>query len=105
MWIVIIAGLAAGTLSFRLAGPTAGAWLTMSERTESLLAIAATVMLAAVVVTATLSAHQETPAGISLARVAGVGVGAILAWIRQPMHIVVLAAAGITAALRMAGIA
>ncbi|WP_435106524.1 AzlD domain-containing protein [Arhodomonas sp. AD133] len=105
MWIVIIAGLAGGTLLFRLTGPTVGAWLEMSERTERLLTIAATVMLAAVVVTATLSAHQDTPASISVARVAGVGAGAILAWVRQPMYVVVIAAAGVTATFRFAGIA
>ena len=105
MWIALIVGLTLGTLAFRLAGPVVGSRLQLSSRVERLSTIAATIMLAALVVTATLSGESETIGAPSVARILGVGIAVLLAWRRQPLVIVVIAAAGATAGLRFIGIA
>jgi branched-subunit amino acid transport protein len=93
--------LAAGTFSLRFAGPLMRARFELSDRTQQLLSTAAVVLLAALVATATFTAGQ-THAGV--ARPLGVLVGGVLAWRRAPFVLVVVAAAGTAAGLRLLGV-
>lgn len=99
--VVATAVLGAGTFGFRFAGPALRARITLPARTERLLAVAVVVLLAALVATSALTDghHLAGPA-----RPAGVAVGALCAWRRQPFLVVVLAAAATTAALRLLGV-
>lgn len=96
-----ILGLAAGTYGFRLAGPLLRERFTISARAERVLAGSAVVLLAAVVAT---SALTEDQAFAGWARPAGVAVAGVLAWRRVPFVLVVLAAAGTAAGLRLLGV-
>lgn len=98
IWIGV---LAAGTFAFRIAGPLLRARFTLSERMERLMGTAAVVLLAALVATAALT---EGHAFAGWARPAGVVVGGVLAWRKVPFVLVVLAAAGTAALLRLAGV-
>lgn len=98
----ILVALAAGTYAMRLAGPLLRGRITLSERAEQLLSIAAVVLLACFVAT---SAVFESGAPAGWARFTGVALGGVLAWRRAPLVVVVLAAAGTTALLRLLGLA
>ncbi|MBE9373370.1 AzlD domain-containing protein [Saccharopolyspora sp. HNM0983] len=98
----VLLALAAGTYAMRLAGPLLRGRITVSERTEQLLSVAAVVLLACFVATSAVFESGE-PAG--WARFGGVALGGVLAWRRAPLVVVVLAAAGATALLRLAGVA
>lgn len=98
--IAVILGLAVGTYAFRLGGVLLRdrempAWL---RRT---LPLGAAALLAALAATAALT---EGGAFTGLARPAGVLAGVALAWRRAPFIVVVLVAAGTTAALRLLGV-
>ncbi len=93
--------LAAGTYGMRLAGPLLRDRITLPERVRMLLALGATVLIAALVATAALTAGHGFA---GWARPAGVAVGAVLAWRRVPFVVVVVAAAATTAVLRLAGV-
>ena len=93
--------LSAGTLGFRLAGPALRQQLAFPPWAERLLEAAAVVMLAALVaITALTQGHGFA----GLARPAGVLVGGVLAWRKAPFLVVVIAAAAITAVLRLVGV-
>lgn len=96
-----IAVLAAGTYGFRLAGPVLRERFTISVRSERVLAGAAVVLLAAVVATSALTEDQGFA---GWARPAGVAVAGVLAWRKAPFVLVVLAAAGTAAGLRLLGV-
>ena len=89
------------TYGFRAAGPWLGERFSIPERVEQLMADAAVVLLTALVVTATIF-DGHAFAGPS--RLVGVGIGAVLAWRRASFVVVVLAAAGSTALLRLLGV-
>lgn len=93
--------LAVGTYAFRLAGPVLSERLRLSARTERLLTVSAVVLLAALVATTALLEDQRF---VGFARPAGVLVGGVLAWRKAPFILVVLAAAGTAAGLRLLGI-
>ncbi|WP_344427685.1 AzlD domain-containing protein [Amycolatopsis minnesotensis] len=93
--------LAAGTFAFRFAGPALRSRVTLSPRSEKIMATAAVVLLAAVVATTALTEDQSF-AGI--ARPAGVLVGGVLAWRKAPFPLVVIAAAATAALLRLIGV-
>lgn len=100
---MLIAGmlaLAAGTYALRAAGPVLRERVRFPERVTELLEIAAVVLLAAMMAT------QTFPVGghIGLALPTGVALAGVLAWRRAPLLVVVLAAAAVTAGLRLAGI-
>lgn len=105
-WAVVVAGLAIGTLGLRFAGVFLGSRLGLSARAEQGLALAATVMLCALVVSTTLSdAESGAAAGhYPFARLIGVCCAGLLAWRNAPLWIVVVAAAVVTAGLRWAGL-
>ncbi len=96
-----VGGLAVATYAIRLTGPLLRARVVLPPAVERLAGLAAVVLLAALVATTTLLDGHE-PAG--LARPTGVLVGAVLAWRRAPIALVVLAAAGVTAGLRALGV-
>jgi branched-subunit amino acid transport protein len=96
-----VAILAAGTYAFRFAGGALRTRITIPPRVSKLLERAAVVLLAALVaVTALTEGHGFA----GYARPAGVLAGALLAWRKAPFVLVVIAAAAVTAILRLAGI-
>lgn len=97
----VVLALAAGTYALRLAGTLLRGRIELSPRWERLMSIAAITLLASFV---TLSAVVEGAGFAGWPRLIGVAVGAALAWRRAPFVVVVLAAAGITAGLRLAGL-
>lgn len=99
--LTAIVVLAAGTYAIRLAGPLLRQRVELSDRWRHRLAAGATTLLLALVATTTL-ADGQTFAG--WARPAGVLVGAVLAWRRAPFVVVVVAAAGTAAVLRLLGV-
>jgi branched-subunit amino acid transport protein len=101
---LVIAGmgtLAAGTYAFRVSGQLLRAKINFPPRATRLLEAAAVIMLAALVATTALT---EGHAFSGLARPAGVLVAGLLAWRKAPFLTVVLAAAAVTALLRLAGV-
>ena len=96
-----ILALSAGTLAFRLAGPALRQRVAFPPWAERLLEAAAVVMLAALVATTALTKGHGFA---GLARPAGVLVGGVLAWRKAPFLVVVIAAAGTTAVLRLLGV-
>lgn len=98
--LVGIAVLAAGTYAFRFAGPVLAARWTLPDRAQQLTTAGTVILLAALVATATVMDGRELA---SPARILGVAVGGILAWRKAPFVVVVLAAAGTAALLRLAG--
>ncbi|QES51822.1 branched-chain amino acid transporter [Streptomyces venezuelae] len=93
--------LAGGTFLLRLSGPALRARVTFPQRAEKLLEVSAVVLLAALAATSALAEGADF-AGV--ARPAGVAVGGVLAWRKAPFLVVVLAAAGTAALLRLAGV-
>ena len=102
---LIIAGIAllsVGTYLMRFGGAKLGNKLALSERSQALLSDAATTLLFAVALAATLY-EGEHFAG--MARVLGVMFALFLAWRKMPLIVVILSAAVVTALLRLAGVA
>ncbi len=93
--------LSAGTYLMRLGGAKLGNRLALSERAQALLSDAATVLLFSVAL-ATTSYESEHFAG--MARVLGVAFAVFLAWRKMPLIVVIIAAAVVTALMRLAGI-
>ncbi|PBC75942.1 branched-subunit amino acid transport protein AzlD [Streptomyces sp. TLI_235] len=94
--------LAGGTYAFRLAGPVLRDRMHLSDALEKLLSTATAVLLIALVATAALTqAHGFA----GWARPAGVLVAGVLVLRRAPFPLVVVAAAGTTALLRLCGVA
>ncbi|NUP29364.1 MAG: AzlD domain-containing protein [Nocardia sp.] len=89
--------LAAGTYAFRLAGPVLGARLRLSDRTAELLDNTSVVMLAALVLTTTLTEHTGSA---GFARPAGVVLAGVLHHYRLPLPLVLGTAAAANADLR-----
>ncbi|WP_025274881.1 AzlD domain-containing protein [Haloglycomyces albus] len=100
MIILAIAVFAAGTLALKASGSLLRDRLTMNERTENLLKVAATVVIAALVVLSVVFKDGDF-AGWALP--IGVIAGGIAAWFRAPFALVILIAATVTAVLRQLG--
>jgi len=101
---LVVAGMAtlcAGTYAFRLSGQVLRARISLPPRVTRLLEAAAVILLAALVATTALT---EGHGFSGLARPAGVLVAGVLAWRKAPFLVVVLAAAAVTALLRLAGL-
>lgn len=101
MNMAVVLVLAAGTYAMRLAGPLLRRRITISQRWERLLGIAATVLLGAFVVT---GAAVEAGGFAGVARIGGVLIAGVLAYRGAPFVLVVLVAAAVTAVLRLAGV-
>ncbi|MFG2055718.1 AzlD domain-containing protein [Micromonospora sp. NPDC048930] len=102
MLIAVILALAVGTYAFRASGVLLRDRLELPEWSRRLLPVGAAALLAALVATAALT---EAGGFAGYARPAGVLVGVLLAWRRAPFVLVVVAAAGTTALLRLLGVA
>lgn len=100
LFIAGIAILSLGTYLMRLGGAKLGNRLAFSERSQALLSDAATVLLFSVALATTF---YEGPHFASMARVLGVAVAVFLAWRKVPLIGVIIAAAVVTALLRLAG--
>ncbi|ROP48976.1 branched-subunit amino acid transport protein AzlD [Enterobacter sp. BIGb0383] len=96
-----IALLSVGTYLMRFGGAKLGNKLALSERAQALLSDAATTLLFAVALAATL---YENASFAGMARVLGVAFALFLAWRKVPLILVILSAAVVTALLRLAGI-
>lgn len=93
--------LALGTYLFRWSGPALRDRIRFPARTIRLLEVGAVVLIAALVAVTTL----PTASGeFGLALPAGVLVAGLLAWRKQPILVVILAAAATTALLRLLGL-
>jgi branched-subunit amino acid transport protein len=101
MLIAAIVALGVGTYAMRLSGVLLRDRLELSDSLQRLLPIAAAALLAALAGTAAL---MEGSHFAGIARPAGVAAGALLAWRRAPFVVVVVAAAAVTALLRLAGV-
>ncbi|MBO3738492.1 AzlD domain-containing protein [Actinoplanes flavus] len=101
MLITAIVVLAVGTYAIRLSGVVLRDRLELSEPLQRLLPMSAAALLAALAGTAALMAGSEFA---GFARPAGVLVGGLLAWRKAPFVVVVVAAAAVTALLRLAGV-
>ncbi|MBY8875980.1 AzlD domain-containing protein [Micromonospora sp. PLK6-60] len=101
MLIAVILALAVGTYGFRAVGVLLHDRLDLPEWSRRLLPIGAAALLAALAATAALT---EAAGFAGWARPAGVLVGLVLAWRRAPFVLVVVAAAGATALLRLLGL-
>ena len=99
LFIAGIAILSLGTYLMRLGGAKLGNRLAFSERSQALLSDAATVLLFSVATTFYEGAHFA-----GMARVLGVAFAVFLAWRKVPLIGVIIAAAVVTALLRLAGI-
>ena len=101
MPLIAIVALAVITYAFRLVGPLCRDRVTLPPAAQRLFADAAAVLLIALAATSALTAGHGFA---GWARPAGVGVAAVLAARRAPFPVVVLAAACVTALVRLAGI-
>jgi len=101
MPVTAIVALAALTYGLRLAGPLLRGRVTVPVAVERVFAEAATVLLISLAATSALTAGHGFA---GWARPAGVAVGGLLAVRRAPFPVVVVAAAGVTALLRLGGI-
>ena len=101
---LVVAGmatLAAGTYAFRLSGQLLRARISFPPPATKLLGGATVILLAALVATTALTQGH----GFSgVARPVGVLIGGVLAWRKAPFLVVVIAAAGVTAGLRLLGV-
>jgi branched-subunit amino acid transport protein len=101
---LVVAGmltLSAGTFAFRFSGPALRQRIAFPPGAERWLQVAAVVLLAALVATTALTKGHGFA---GFARPAGVLAGGVLAWRKAPFLVVVLAAAGVTAVLRLLGV-
>ncbi|MGH3693117.1 MAG: AzlD domain-containing protein [Pseudonocardiaceae bacterium] len=99
--IASMLALAAGTFAFRFAGPVLRNRISFPPCVTRLLETSSVVLLAALVATAALSQGHGFA---GFARPVGVLVGGVLAWSKAPFLLVVLAAAGAAAGLRLLGV-
>jgi branched-subunit amino acid transport protein len=99
--VVAILLLAAGTYAFRVTGPLLRDRIQISARVTRLLSVAASVLLVALVATSALTKGHDFA---GWARPAGVLVGGVLAAARMPFLVIVIAAVGTTAGLRLLGV-
>ena len=102
MPVTAIVALAVVTYGFRLAGPLLRGRVAVPAAAERLFADAATVLLIALAATSALTTGHGFA---GWARPAGVLVAGVLAARRAPFPVVVIAAAAITALLRLSGVA
>jgi branched-subunit amino acid transport protein len=101
MPVTAIAALAVLTYGFRLTGPLLRGRVSVPAAAERLFADAAAVLLIALAATSALTSGHGFA---GWARPLGVLVAGVLAARRAPVPVVVIAAAGVTALLRLAGI-
>jgi len=99
--VLAVVALSVGTYLTRLAGPLLYHRLTLPEAVVRLLPVMAAVPLTALCVTGALT---EAGSFAGWARPAGVAVALVLALRRTSFAVIVVAAAGTTALLRLCGV-
>ncbi|ADG79773.1 Branched-chain amino acid transport OS=Tsukamurella paurometabola (strain ATCC 8368 / DSM /CCUG 35730 / CIP 100753 / JCM 10117 / KCTC 9821 / NBRC 16120/ NCIMB 702349 / NCTC 13040) OX=521096 GN=Tpau_3186 PE=4 SV=1 [Tsukamurella paurometabola] len=95
------AALAVVTLAFRAVGPVVAGRFELSPRARRIVDLCALALLAGVMATSAVADGRDFG---GFARLAGVAVAGVLAWRRAPLPLVILAAGGTAAVLRLAGI-
>jgi branched-subunit amino acid transport protein len=96
VWITI-AGLTAGTMALKAAGPLIVGGRELPDRALAVIALLAPALLTALVLTGTFTRDQELTLD---PRAAGLGCAAVAALLRAPLLVTVLVAAVATAAVR-----
>lgn len=102
-YALIITGivvLSLGTWLMRFGGAMLGNKLALSAHAQTLLSDAATTLLFAVALTATLYEGEHFA---DMARILGVAFAVFLSWRGLPLIVVILSAAVVTALLRLVG--
>jgi branched-subunit amino acid transport protein len=102
MTLAAILVLAVGTYAFRFAGPMLRERVELPDRVVRIFELGAIALLAALVVTAGLTAGGDFA---GWARSGGLAAGVLAAVLRMPFVGVVLVAAGTAAGLRLLGVA
>jgi len=100
--LIVLIVLAAGTYAIRATGIVLRDRIVLPAWLLTLLPVAATTLLAALIATAMFTDAGHVSLGV--ARPAGVLAGVVLAWRRAPFAVVVIAAAATAALLRLAGL-
>ncbi|MEP7082659.1 MAG: AzlD domain-containing protein [Chloroflexota bacterium] len=100
-WLVVI-GVGLGTMAIKSAGPVLLGGRALPPRIGAVVALLAPALLAALVVSASVSSGSELVAD---ARLIGVGAAAVALSLRAPILVVVLVAAAAAALARVWGIA
>jgi hypothetical protein len=97
-WLIVLA-VGAGTMAIKAAGPVLLAGRTLPDTAQSVVALLAPALLAALVATSTLSTGQQL---VLDARLVGVAVAAVALLLRAPILLVVVLAAAAAAIARIA---
>ena len=100
-WVVVLA-VGLGTIAIKAAGPVLLGGRPLPTRVQSVVALLAPALLAALVATAAVSTGQQL---VLDARVLGVLAGALAIALRAPVLLVVVVAAATAAVARLVGIA
>jgi len=98
----VVAAIGVGTMIIKAAGPVVLGDRPLPPRVQSVVALLAPALLAALVATATFGTGQELRVD---ARVIGVGVAAVALVLRAPVLLVVVLAAAAAAVARLLGVA
>jgi hypothetical protein len=98
---VVVAAVGAGTIVIKAAGPVLLGGRPLPERVQSVVALLAPALLAALVATTTFGTGQQL---VLDPRIIGVGAAAVALLLRAPVLLVVLVAAAAAALARLAGI-
>ena len=99
-WLIVVA-VGLGTIAIKAAGPVVLGGRSLPARLGGVVALLAPALLAALVATAALGSGQRL---VVDARVIGLGAAAVAIWLRAPVLVVVLLAAGAAAVARLLGI-
>ena len=98
----IVLGVGLGTMLIKAAGPVLLGGRALPARIGAVVALLAPALLAALVVSASVSTGSELVAD---ARLIGVGAAAVALALRAPILVVVLVAAAAAALARLSGVA
>jgi branched-subunit amino acid transport protein len=99
-WWVLIAALAGLTFVIKAVGPVLFGGRALPPRSAALIAVLPAALLAALVVTTTLTQEQRFAVDASAA---GVAVAGVLIWRRAPLLLAVVVAMAVTAGVRALG--
>ena len=99
-WLIVVA-VGLGTIAIKAAGPVVLGGRSLPARLGGVVALLAPALLAALVATAALGSGQRL---VVDARVIGLAAAALAIWLRAPVLVVVLVAAGSAAVARVLGI-
>jgi branched-subunit amino acid transport protein len=96
VWLAVVL-VGAATIVLKAAGPVLLGGRELPPRVRALVGLLAPALLAALVVTQTLGADRRV---VVDARLAGVTAAALALWVRAPVLVAVVLAAGVTALVR-----